>query len=179
MGTFRGVILIIMQVKVTLRHVIGLGLRNIANIMLADVDPQPTQPSTEGTTKPEVPEEAACEPFEPRVRKPRTQEYEPTQHQTFYVAATSVLTEMLRHEAGKGFKVSDFKGIVASTEASTRTACKEMVKQGVLYLIPVLGGKPAQYAMHSHLEGLNTLNEYQAKLRPMAEEEETESLGEN
>jgi len=153
MTPLRGVILIAMQIQTTLRHVIGVGLRRIADILLSDFP--------EGVKEPTKEEAFPAEP--PRKQKPRDRSsYDPTLHKTFYHASVGILRDMLNNPT-ETRTVKQLEGTVDCSQSSIRSTCKKLVELGVL-----LGeGYPAVYRLADPAVAVVRLAEYEKQAGPV------------
>jgi hypothetical protein len=147
-NSFKEAFDMLLQVKRTLFHILGLGLRGLSDILLKVETPEPT---------PVVPKRVAQEP---RKKKFKVQRSEPLFNNTFYICAIQALSVM-KQDINKEYLIRDFKG-PNCTEGSLRTACKQLVQLRILKSSETF---PAKYsAMIGDQKVIELIAEYSANL---------------
>lgn len=145
-----------MRIWNKLRHLIGIGLRRISDILLSDIpkaSPKPPPPEQQNSKQPRP----TTEPHNKPPKRDRSK-YDPTKHNTYYVAAYAILREMLK-DTNKGHTVKDFEPSVGCSPSSIRSACKKMVDLRILRG----EGYPAIYYVIDPDYALEKYAEYQKK----------------
>lgn len=149
------------QAGVTVRHVIGLGLRNLANILLADLDDVLYPPPTSVEPPPQ-------EDF-PIPSKPR-KDYRVEDHQIFYVTAVDLLKFFLGEaDKTKGYSVRELTQKVSQSDKSVRRVCLELIKEGLI--AEDKSGKAIRYTLIDEPSAKVYLKTYQDYRKPLPGEE--------